>query len=85
MMSKSFSRRPKALASKSDWAPISRPSALKTLAVEQAVRELEDFHIPYTELLFGKLLIQSPPKIQGVQDRHLSGRSRQATPNEVRR
>jgi hypothetical protein len=39
--------------------------AVKVLAIEQAVRVLEDLDIPYTQLLLGKLVIEPTPKIQG--------------------
>jgi hypothetical protein len=39
--------------------------AVKVLAIEQAVRVLEDLDIPYAQLLLGKLVIEPTPKIQG--------------------
>ena len=38
--------------------------ALKILAVEKAVRVLEDLDIPYTQPLFGRLVIEPPPAVQ---------------------
>ena len=37
----------------------------KVLAIEEAVRVLEDLDIPYTQPLFGKLVIEPPPAVQG--------------------
>ena len=39
--------------------------AARVLAIEEAVRLLEDLNIPYTQPLFGKLVIEPPPEIQG--------------------
>ena len=39
--------------------------AAKVLAIEEAVRVLEDLDIPYTQPLFGKLVIEPPPAVQG--------------------
>jgi hypothetical protein len=39
--------------------------AAKVLAIEQAVRVLESLDIPYTRPLFGKLVIEPPPAVQG--------------------
>ena len=39
--------------------------AAKVLAIEEAVRVLEDLDIPYTQPLFGKLVIEPPPVVQG--------------------
>ena len=39
--------------------------AAKFLAIKEAVRVLEDLDIPYTQPLFGKLVIEPPPAVQG--------------------
>jgi hypothetical protein len=39
--------------------------AAKVLAIEEAVCLLKDLDIPYTQPLFGKLVIEPPPKVQG--------------------
>ena len=37
----------------------------KVLAIKEAVRVLEDWDIPYTQPLSGKLVIEPPPAVQG--------------------
>jgi hypothetical protein len=39
--------------------------AIRVLAIEKAVHVLEDANIPYTHSLFGKLVIEPPPEVQG--------------------
>ena len=40
--------------------------AAKVLAIEEAVRVLEDWNVPYTQPLFGKLVIEPPPGLRGA-------------------
>jgi hypothetical protein len=50
------------------WRRTSRTKAAlaaKVLAIKEAVRVLEDLDIPYTQPLFGKLVIEPPPVVQG--------------------
>jgi hypothetical protein len=39
--------------------------AARVLAIKEAVRVLEPLGIPYTQPLFGKLVIEPPPAVQG--------------------
>ena len=50
------------------WRRASRTKAAlaaKVLAIKEAVRVLEDLDIPFTQPLFGKLVIEPPPAVQG--------------------
>jgi hypothetical protein len=50
------------------WRRASRTKAAiaaRVLAIEEAARVFEDLDIPYTQQLFGKLVIEPPPAVRG--------------------